>query len=298
MTTILVWGQSPFVKRVAHYIQTYGEFRDLKPRFAVFEDRPDDMDVITKALHSEYTNESGTSRPEYVINAWESPSITACENDPTRAFADNTRTAARLALACRGAGVKLIHISTVHVFGRTSTKRIDVDERPRPSSVYGMAKWQAERAVMSMNPDATIIRYNPWFSPGGWPEGIRDVPGQSAYTIEAAEDIGSVPQFEGEAAFLLVRNLLESPILLTSGIVHCASAIDPESYWQYLKDRANVTVKPFTYNDARGALPSGRPSLGVVALEPTKGWHLSNDPKKHWSEHLSERESGKYIEYF
>jgi nucleoside-diphosphate-sugar epimerase len=58
----------------------------------------------------------------------------------------NHEATARLALACREAGVILIFASTVAVYGSSGRKRYDGDEVV-PTTSYAKSKWQAEQAI-------------------------------------------------------------------------------------------------------------------------------------------------------
>lgn len=294
--TILMWGRSGFARRVAHYIQAYGEYRDISPRYVLFEEAPLDMGEINDALFKSYTNKSGSGTPDIVVNMWEVEDMLGGENHAEHSFTHNTVTASNLALACRSADVRFLHVSTSHVFSGDRGHR-SVEDEPNPISVYGLSKLKAEEAVLSIHEKSSVVRINPCYSPGSWPIGFRETPDG----IEAATDIGGVPQFEGEAAFLVARNVLESPVLLDERVIHCASptSVEPQSYYEFFSRRfPEDGFQPFKYLPGPGHYSMHMPVGTLVALTPTRGWNLSNDPNKHWQEYKIEAEGDRYIHYF
>jgi dTDP-4-dehydrorhamnose reductase len=92
--------------------------------------------------------------------------------EPEVAFAANAWGLGALALACAGAGCKLVHFSTDYVFGldTSRTTPLTEDDAPGPVSLYGVSKLAGEYLVRAASPTHLVIRtcglYGLWGSGG------------------------------------------------------------------------------------------------------------------------------------
>ncbi|MGH3725210.1 MAG: dTDP-4-dehydrorhamnose reductase [Mycobacterium sp.] len=97
-----------------------------------------------------------------VINCAAYTAVDAAETDEARAYAVNADGAARVALACRDVGARLIHISTDYVFGGEfgddGPRPYRPDDATAPNSVYGRTKFAGELAVHDVLPTAQVVR--------------------------------------------------------------------------------------------------------------------------------------------
>ncbi len=98
-------------------------------------------------------------RPDLIINAAGMTNVEKCESDPDLAKVLNVDFAGNLALACYRLRVPMVHISTDHLF---SGKFSFIDEMATycPINVYGQTKALGEAQVLSVNPNALVIRTN------------------------------------------------------------------------------------------------------------------------------------------
>ncbi|HTS05631.1 MAG TPA: dTDP-4-dehydrorhamnose reductase [Candidatus Eisenbacteria bacterium] len=89
----------------------------------------------------------GELQPDLVVNTAAMHNVEQCEREPERAFAVNALGARNLALAARGLGASLMHVSTDYVFdGRKSSPYLETD-CPQPLNVYGNSKLAGEYFV-------------------------------------------------------------------------------------------------------------------------------------------------------
>ena len=94
-----------------------------------------------------------------VVNSSGIANVEQCESNPTLAHHVNVVLASNVAKACAGLGIKLVHISTDHLFsGQESMMR--EDHPIAPVNVYGKTKAEAEYRVSEINSEALIIRTN------------------------------------------------------------------------------------------------------------------------------------------
>lgn len=94
---------------------------------------------------------------DLVINTAAWTDVDAAERDPQGAQSVNVIGAGRLAEAAARRGVAMLHISTDYVFGQGEGPWREDDEA-RPLGVYGASKLAGERAVLTANPSARIVR--------------------------------------------------------------------------------------------------------------------------------------------
>lgn len=98
-------------------------------------------------------------RPQVIINTVGPVNLERCEEDPEYARKIAVETAINLVMSAKERGAHLIHISTDHLFdGRSS--RYSEEDIPAPVNVYGRMKLEAEEKVLSLLPEAAIVRTN------------------------------------------------------------------------------------------------------------------------------------------
>jgi dTDP-4-dehydrorhamnose reductase len=96
--------------------------------------------------------------PDVVFNASAWNRVDAAESEPERAFAANALAPRALALAARGAGALLVHVSTDYVFDGAATRPYREDDPAKPLSVYGASKLAGERHVLDSGVEALVVR--------------------------------------------------------------------------------------------------------------------------------------------
>ena len=109
----------------------------------------------------------GRLKPDIVINAAAYTAVDDAESEGQRAFRINGEAAGEIARAVRGAGAKLIHLSTDYVFDGRSAAPYDEDAAICPLNVYGSSKLDGEERVRAETPDHAIVRTAWVYSPFG-----------------------------------------------------------------------------------------------------------------------------------
>jgi dTDP-4-dehydrorhamnose reductase len=99
-------------------------------------------------------------KPWAVINTAGYVRLDDAEYEPGKCFTDNTAGAQNLAAATLRYGMKLISFSSDLVFdGEKRAPYIEADE-PNPVNVYGRSKAEAEKLMLSTNPDVLVDEEN------------------------------------------------------------------------------------------------------------------------------------------
>jgi dTDP-4-dehydrorhamnose reductase len=94
-----------------------------------------------------------------VVHAAAMTNVDACDSDPKSAHHVNVELSANVARACAAQGVRLVHISTDHLF--TDDAPFADELRPvAPLNVYARTKADGEAAVLDSCPDALVVRTN------------------------------------------------------------------------------------------------------------------------------------------
>tara|TARA_B100000787_G_C16167827_1_gene284822 strand:+ start:17 stop:940 length:924 start_codon:yes stop_codon:yes gene_type:complete len=97
--------------------------------------------------------------PDIVVNAAAITSVESCEENFKQAKAINTYAASSIATICEKLNIKLVHISSDHIFSGEEKFSFE-DTLPVPLNNYAMTKYKAEIEVNNNNPSSLIIRTN------------------------------------------------------------------------------------------------------------------------------------------
>jgi dTDP-4-dehydrorhamnose reductase len=216
---------------------------------------------------------------EAVINCAAYNAVDAAELDPRPALAVNAEGAANVALACRKAGARLIHLSTNYVFDGSGDRPFSERDRPRPLGTYARSKLEGERRVLEILPEALVVRSAGLFGVvgsavkgGSFPERVvrRALAGEQ---LRVVADQRLNPTYTADLAAAIV-GLLDDTL---SGVVHVV-AEGCCSYWELAVETLRlagleVPVEPLTTAELGAAAP--RPRNGCLTSErvpPLRGW--------------------------
>jgi len=98
-------------------------------------------------------------KPDLIIHTAGFTNVDGCEFDPGKSLISNVKVASNLAKACSKYSIKLVHISTDHLFDGLTQYKSEIEET-RPQNVYGRHKGEAEKKILNSNPEALIVRSN------------------------------------------------------------------------------------------------------------------------------------------
>ncbi len=155
---------------------------------------------------------------QVVVNTAGLASVEQCESEPVLAHHVNVTIASNVARACANLGIKLVHISTDHLF--SGEQAMVIESQPTaPINVYGKTKAEAEHRVSEINPEAMVIRTNFYGWGTGYRESFSDMVIKELrlhHEITLFQDVSYTPILIEHAA-KIVHDLLN---LKVSGIFH------------------------------------------------------------------------------
>ena len=176
----------------------------------------EDADSVRRAFDA--------ARPAAVVHCGALAGPDDCEREPEKARRLNVDAARLVAGLCGAAGARLIHLSTDLVFDGEKGRYAE-DDAPRPLSVYGRTKLDAEEAVLAAAPGACALRVASVY---GRPLGTRtcfvdELRGalSRGEPIAAFTDQWRTPT-DGDRLGEIVLRLLADPVL--SGVYHWGGA--------------------------------------------------------------------------
>lgn len=106
-------------------------------------------------------------KPDVIMNAAAYTAVDKAETDRTRALKINAIGPENLAQAAKLIGARLIHISTDYVFDGLKKTAYTENDPPCPINFYGLSKWEGEKRVFEVLPEAVVIRTSWMFSEYG-----------------------------------------------------------------------------------------------------------------------------------
>lgn len=149
MANILVTGSNG---------QLGSELKDLEKNYSnhnfIFTDIAE-LDLTKSAVVSSFITDN---KVDICINCAAYTAVDKAEDDKEIALLVNAGAVENLAIACKNANARLIHISTDYVFNGTNHMPYVETDSPSPNSYYGFSKLEGEKAVFNNIDDFVIIR--------------------------------------------------------------------------------------------------------------------------------------------
>jgi len=157
-------------------------------------------------------------RPQVIMNAAAYTAVDKAEIDRIRAMKINAIGPENLARAAREVGAQLIHISTDYVFDGSKTTPYIESDLPCPINFYGLSKWEGEKRVQAILPQAIIIRTSWVFSEYGnnFVKTMLRL-AQTHETIRVVNDQRGCPTYAGDLAQAMIALAAEPE---AAGIYH------------------------------------------------------------------------------
>jgi dTDP-4-dehydrorhamnose reductase len=230
-------------------------------------------------------------QPQWIVLAAAYTDVDGCESHPDLAFSVNRDGAVNVAEAAKGAGAKLLFLSSDYVFDGKNTSPYETEDARSPQSVYGRSKAEAEVRLLEVLPECCIARTSWLFGTGGkcFPDTILKL-AASRPVLDVVSDQRGCPTYSVD----LARAIIELCRKRASGVVHTTNA--GECSWfefarEIVKDAGLPTeVRPVSSQQM--ARPAPRPAYSVLSPNSLQHWGIQ---MPQWPEalqrYLQERSS-------
>ena len=96
---------------------------------------------------------------DIIINCIGYTNVENCEINPEKAHKVNVEYPSIISKVCQELSINLVHISTDHLYDGTE-KKCNESNKTNPLNVYAQTKAKGEKKVLSLNPEALVIRTN------------------------------------------------------------------------------------------------------------------------------------------
>lgn len=133
------------------------------PGVATYTD-VEDLDITDRNAVKDYILEGQFT---HIVNCAAFTAVDKAETEQTLCYAINTEAVKNIAEAAALCGVRVIHISTDYVFDGKSCRPYIEADKVNPVSTYGTSKRKGEMALLSILPDAIVLRTAWLYSPHG-----------------------------------------------------------------------------------------------------------------------------------
>jgi dTDP-4-dehydrorhamnose reductase len=228
-------------------------------------------------------------RPTHIVNCAAYTDVDGAEKEPELAFAVNAKGAANAARVARDYNARLIHISTDYVFNGQGTEPYVEEDSCAPSNQYGQSKWEGEKSVLEILPEACIVRTSWLFGTKG-----KNFISSLMHWFQQKEELQVVFDQRGKPTYC--HDLAAAVLTLwnASGIIHFANEGERSRY-QIALDLMEASKEKgiplrcqriVPVSSSKFPTPAVRPSYSV--LNTNKYFHLTNNKPRPWGEILND----------
>lgn len=201
--------------------------------------------------------------PELVLNAAAYTNVDGAESEELEAFRVNALGVQNVALACREAGVPLLHVSTDFVFSGETDEPYTEFDRPDPRGAYGRSKYAGECYVTALLDRYYLCRTS-WLygvAGGNFPKTMLRLGRERDELRVVSDQVGS-PTYSRD----LARKLLEIIETGAYGTYHLSNS-GQVSWYEFAKEILEIAgidtpVVPITTEEFGS--PAPRPRYSVM----------------------------------
>lgn len=208
---------------------------------------------------------------DMIVNCAAYTAVEQAEEEKERAAFINTTAVANLAKVAAAEDCLLIHISTDYVFDGTATVPYTEKDRPCPQNVYGMTKWEGERAIQKSGCLAVILRTAWLYSANGnnFVKTILRLASEKGEVSVVADQIGT-PTYAADLAKVIVEIVAENELENTVEIYHYTNE-GACSWYEFAREiiaQSGIECKVHPLTTAQYPTKAKRPAYAI--LDKTK----------------------------
>lgn len=228
-------------------------------------------------------------RPDVVVNCAAWTAVDDAEAHEDEALNVNGRGTAHLAAACAdgygGGEIRLVHMSTGHVFAGDARQPYSEEDTAAPRSAYGRSKLAGEQAVLTLLPRTGYVVRTAWLYGAHGPNFVRtmirlereqatvdvvnDQRGQPTWTVDVARQIVALIRSRGTGGIYHATSSGEATWFEVAREVFLLLGADPA--------RVRPTSSSACFRPALWPSYSvlGHDAWAAAGLEPIGDWRLS-----------------------
>lgn len=228
-------------------------------------------------------------RPTHIVNCAAYTNVDGAEKEKEAAYAANALGAAHIATVAKDLGARLVHISTDYVFNGTGSVPYKETDVCQPANCYGLTKWEGEKHILNIFPQACIVRTSWLFGLGG-----KNFISSLMKWLQEKEEIQVVSDQCGRPTYCYDLADAILSLLDAEGIVHFANTGERSRYqialdlMSEMKER-NVPMKCkqiIPVPSTQFPTPAVRPAYSV--LDTLKYTELTGREPRAWDEIVKE----------
>jgi dTDP-4-dehydrorhamnose reductase len=213
-------------------------------------------------------------RPDVLLNLAAYTDVDGAEQDADRAFQVNAVGPGLLAGYCQSIGCTMVHISTDYVYGGSGNRPFRESDPLHPQGVYARSKEAGEKAILTANPGAVIIRTSWLYSLGSRKNFLTTMQrlGVEHSEINVVNDQIGTPTWAGDLAKALhriIHQILEEPQTDFAGIYNFSNEGTASWYdfaWSIMDlGKIDCTVRPVS--TSAFPRPAPRPAFSLMNKE-------------------------------
>jgi dTDP-4-dehydrorhamnose reductase len=257
MKNILVTGAKGQLGRALQSIA------DRYPDFSLLLTDREELDITDAAAVNDFFEKNAVHA---VVNCAAYTAVDKAEQDEEAAFQLNFQAPLILAEAAMQHNSGFIHISTDYVFDGNSSRPYTEADEPSPDSIYGASKLRGEATVLSIHPDAVVLRTSWLYSRNGVNFALRmQQLMQEKESLNVVFDQTGTPTYAPDLA-AAIFTILQQPAVGKGGVYHYSNE-GVASWYDFavaIKALTGSTcaIKPVTSDQY--PTPAKRPAYSVL----------------------------------
>ena len=223
------------------------------------------------------------ARPDAILHVGAYTNVDGAEREPDRARAVNVQGTMYVARAAETVHARLIYVSTDYVFDGLKTSPYTEADAPHPLNVYGLSKYEGERAALELCRNTLVVRTAWLYGVAGhnFVKTIMRLANEKP-VLEVVVDQRGCPTSAEDLAKVL-RTLVPNKVC---GLMHVTNSGD--CTWHGLAEAIvrqmglSTVVRPIS--TAQAGRLARRPAYSVLAQERLA---TLGQPLPHWQEALA-----------
>lgn len=224
--------------------------------------------------------------PTVIINCAAWTDVDAAETNEALASRVNCDGAENIALAAKGCGSKLIHVSTDYVFSGESETPWQVADEIDPQSAYGRTKADGEGRVLgTYSENSSIVRTAWLYSP--WSKNFAKT--MTRLALNGDSDVRVVNDQIGQptSATDLAKQLVELSLLSTPAGIYHGTNSGQVTWFEFAREIFKLSGadvnRVIPVSSSEYLRPATRPSYSVLshdswaktAIKPMRDWRIA-----------------------